>query len=435
MASVVWNEETAAHLYRRAAFGATPAEIASALRDGLGETVEKLVEYEGVSNAALDSRLARLALDLTNLGGISRWWVTRMTFTARPLEERMTLFWHDHFATAISKVGDAGLMLMQNDLFRRHALGNFVELTVEVSKDVAMLIWLDNFTSVKDHPNENYGRELLELFTLGQGFYSELDVLSAAKAFTGWTISRRTREFIYRDDLHDHSQKDFLGRVGDWNGDDIVRIACGEFAHGQLIARKLFSYFAWENPGSEIVNRFAQIYLDAGNEIKPLVKAILLSDEMYTPEAVWRKVKSPVDHTVIAKRQMLIDDDRASRLAGSAMSAQGQTLFNPPDVDGWSSGLAWISSGSILSRMNLGNSMMLFFDPARFLQGAAFSTAEAMVDVFLKRLGPVVVSDETRSKLIAYVAPDGVLPAGTPLLVKQRGLAHMIVSLPEWQMY
>jgi uncharacterized protein (DUF1800 family) len=437
MAPIPWNEVNAAHLLRRAGFGGTSAEISQAVNDGLDLAVSKLVNYETISTAALDQRLTAMNLDLTTFGGINRWWLTRMVYSPRPLEERMTLFWHDHFATAISKVGDGMMMLAQNDLFRRRALGNFIDLTIEVSRDPAMLIWLDNYTNRKEHPNENYGRELLELFTLGQGFYSELDVFSASKAFTGWTLRRdgQTRIFVFRDDWHDHSQKDFLGRVGDWNGDDVVRIACREFAHGRLLASKLFAFFAYEEPEQAVVDRFAQIYLDSNNSVKRLVEEILMSEEMFSPRALWGKVKSPTDHTVIAARQLRIENDNVTRVATNPMALQGQTLFNPPDVAGWDTGMAWISAGSLLTRMNFALTMSTLFDPLQFQQGETITTPEQLVDVYARKLGPLDLSTATRDELIRYVAPNGTLPTGNGLTAKQRGLAHMILSLPEWQMY
>lgn len=436
MAPIPWNEVNAAHLLRRAGFGGTSADLAQALNDGLDRTVDRLVNFESIPTTALDARLTALNLDLTNFNGIARWWITRMLYSPRPLEERMVLFWHDHFATAISKVGDAPTMLTQNELMRRFAVGKFVDFTIEMSKDVAMLIWLDNYTNKKKHPNENYGRELLELFTLGQGFYSELDVYSCSKAFTGWTFRRvnGAREFIFVDADHDHSQKDFLGRVGDWNGDDVVRIACGEFAHGRLIASKLFSYFAYENPEPAVVEKFAQIYMNAGTNVKPLLEAILKSEEMYSAKALWGKVKSPVEHSLIPVRLLGIDNDNVSRQSVNVMALEGQTVFNPPDVAGWDTGLAWISAGSLLTRMNWALALSTLFDPGALLQGESVTTPAQMVDVYLRKLGPLPVTAQAREKLIQYVSPNGTLPTGSNLTAKQRGLAHMILSLPEWQM-
>lgn len=435
MATIPWTEENAAHLLRRAGFGGTGQEIADAVRDGLDATVDKLVDYESISTAALDARITRQALNLTNFGGITRWWITRLIYSPRPLEERMTLFWHDHFATGASKVNQAELMLKQNQLFRTHALGNFTNFTIEVSKDPAMLIWLDNFTSRKESPNENYGRELLELFTLGQGFYSELDVYSAAKAFTGWTFRRSTYEFQFVPQWHDDTQKDFLGRVGNWNGDDVVKIACGEFAHGRLITSKLFGLFAYENAPPAVVDPFAEIYINSGTDVKVLVRAILKSEAMYSPQALWSRIKSPIDHAVIAARQLLLDNDTLARSMSGALTIEGQTLFNPPDVAGWDGGLAWINSGALLSRMNLSNGLAALVHVSQLTAGETVTTPAQLVDVFLRRLGPVPVNPAVREEMIRYVSPNGALPTGNSLVIKGRGLAHMILSLPEWQMY
>ncbi|MGZ8710807.1 MAG: DUF1800 domain-containing protein [Thermoanaerobaculia bacterium] len=433
--AIAWDRVRAAHLFRRAAFGATPADIERALDEGLEATVDRLLDLS-VPNDALDARLARQTdLDLTKVGGILRWWAIRLVWSARPLEERMTLFLHDHFATAISKVGQPEPMLEQNQLLRRHALGNFTTLTTDIARDTAMLIWLDNRTNVKDHPNENFGRELLELFLLGHGNYSEEDVASAAKAFTGWTISRQTRRFIFVDRLHDHSQKTFLGRTGDWDGDDIVRMACDEEAHARFLAEKLYFFFVHEHAEESVLERFANVYRDAGTELKPLVRAILTSEEMYSEHVMWSKVKSPADHAITALRQLAIDDDRAARVAGTAMAAEGQTLFNPPDVAGWDGGMQWINSASLLTRMNFGAPLLNWFDPARFLEGSSWSTAAELVDVYLDRLGPLDVPASTHAALEGYVAPGGALPSGSTLTWRMRGLAQMVISLPEWQKY
>jgi uncharacterized protein (DUF1800 family) len=433
MAAIPWNETNAAHLLRRAGYGGTSGEVTQAVRDGLDATVNRLVDYDGIDNSALDARLTAAGLDLTTTQGIIRWWLTRILFTARPLEERMTFFWHDHFATAISKVNDQALMLQQNRTLRQYAMGNFRDLLTAVSKDPAMLIWLDNAQSVKDHPNENYGRELLELFGLGIGHYSEVDVLSAAKAFTGWTLTRPARQFVFVDRNHDHTQKDFLGRVGDWDGTDIIRIICEEFANAQLIAGKLFEYFAYEAPDQSTINKFAQVYVDNNNEIRPTVRAILKSEEMYSGRALWQKVKSPVDFVAIALRQAMINSDQ-TRLASGVLNAQGQTPFNPPDVSGWTSGLEWINSGTLLGRVNFSNNVANNLDPVGFTSGENVATADQLVDVYLRKLGPLSISSSSRAQLVKYVAPNGTMPTGNALTTKKRGLLQLVFSLPEWQM-
>lgn len=431
MASIHWDRQAAAHLYRRAAFGATSAELDRAVADGLEATVARLTDLSA-DNSALDARLAALGVDLATLGGIARWWITRMIYTARPLEEKMTFFLHDHFATGFQKVSEADWMLQQNRLLRSFALGDFTQLTIEISRDPAMLRWLDNFLSRKERPNENYGRELLELFTLGHGAYTEEDVLSAARAFTGWTLSRQTRQFIYVDAFHDHGQKTFLGRTGDWNGDDIVRMACATREHARFIARKLFEWLAYAPAEDSVVERLADVYANGGTSLRALVTAILTAPEMYSDAAKWSRVKSPVEYAVAAARQLRIDRD-PSRAAFVMLGAQGQVPFNPPDVDGWPDGLAWINSGTILGRMNYAQSLSALLDPRAFAGGAPVGSASQMVALWLEHLGPLEVDAATRAALEGYVASGGGLSSQNQL-ARGRGLAHLVLSLPEWQM-
>jgi uncharacterized protein (DUF1800 family) len=431
MASITWNRDAAAHLYRRAGFGATAEEIDRAVAEGLEATLARLTDLS-VDNAALQQRLTALNLDLTTLGGIARWWVTRMIYTARPLEERMTFFLHDHFATGFQKVADAGWMLQQNELLRRFALGSVTTLTIEISRDPAMLRWLDNFLSRKEQPNENYGRELLELFTLGHGNYTEDDVMAAARAFTGWTLSRETRQFVYVDRFHDHGQKTFLGRTGDWNGDDIVRMACATPEHAHFLTRKLFESFAYAPAEDDVVERLAAVYASSGTSLRALVTAILTAPEMYSERAIWSRVKSPVEYAVAAARQLRIEGD-PSRVASGMLAAGGQVPFDPPDVDGWPEGLAWINSGTILGRMNFASALCAALDPARLAAGSRIEAASQMVDLWLDRLGPLHVGLPTRAKLEQYLASGGGLSPQNQT-AKARGLAHLVLSLPEWQM-
>lgn len=436
MTSIPWNEATAAHLYRRAAWAATPDELAVAVRDGLEKTVDRLLNYESISNAALDQRVASMHLHLQQpdpqtFVDIVRLWLTRMIYTARPLEERMTFFWHNHFATSVEKVGESTLMRFQSDLFRRFAVGNFTALCSEVARDVAMLFWLDNYASVKEHPNENFGRELLELFTLGRGHYTETDVKAAARAFTGWTVNQAFYPVIFRydDTIHDNGQKTFLGVTGNHDGNDIIRIICFQEQHGQFMAAKLFAFFAYDDPEPEVVTRLARVYLNSGTDIRALVREILLSPEMYSTRAIWTKVRSPLDHAVAAARMLQVPDEIAT--TRSELTRQGQVLYSPPDVSGWPKGMTWITSASLLSRMNFANDAVGDFDP--FMFGVP-SNASAIVDMFLGRLGPLEIDASTRQELIDYLAPANVLPSGERLRVRLRGLAHLILALPEWQL-
>jgi len=434
--AIPWNEENAAHLYRRAAFGGTSAEIAQAVRDGLEGAVEKLIDYSATSNADLDRRIDNEHFYLLadgKLSDLARWWLLRMIYTARPLEERVTLLWHDHFATAYTKVLHIGWLKGENETLRSQGFGTFRSLITAVAQDPAMQYWLDQYISTRTNPNENFGREFLELFTLGVGNYAESDVLATAKSFTGWSTNGTTSTFLFNPDEHDFGPKTFLGRTGNWDGNDIIRMTCSELAHGRRIAAKVFSYFAYDNPEPEVVDRFARIYLDADTFLPALVRAILTSPEMYSPTALWGKVKSPIDHAVMASRQLLLTEDVPATF--NYLTQGGQTPFDPPDVSGWPGGVSWISPGALLNRMNFADAATRAFDPARFTDGDNVATPEAMVDVYLRRLGPVPVPAETRATLIHYFAPDGGMPSGRTSMTRQRGLARLILSLPEWQMY
>jgi uncharacterized protein (DUF1800 family) len=417
---VLWNEERAAHLLRRAAFGATPPEIAQAARDGCNATVAKLIgSREGWISAADSETRAP-----DSFPALQRWWVARMLRTRKPLEERMTFFWHDHFATSIVAVRHPQLMFQQNELFRRYTFGNLRSLTVAVARDPAMLLWLDNYLSRKEQPNENFGRELLELLLLGIGNYDEGDVRAAVRAFTGWTLTNDEpgASFVFDRAMHDDETKSFLGQGGDWNGDDIVRIACRQPAHARFVVTKLFAYFAYDEPEAEVVERLAKVYLDHDTEVRPLVEAILTSPEMYSPRAMWTAVKSPLDAALIACRQLLadVDPDRVVE----ALDAQGLVLFNPPDIAGWKSGMRWINSWSLLSRMRFASFVAARCDPHELTAGTDARTPAALVDLYLRRLGPLPAGPATRRHLVDYLAGGG----------NQRGLVRLILSSPEWQL-
>ncbi|MBM2831359.1 MAG: hypothetical protein HW414_411 [Dehalococcoidia bacterium] len=230
-----------ARLLRRAGFGASKTELDRFAAMGLDATVSYLLDYEKVSDADLDLRLESQKLDLSKLPNLQRWWTLRMLYTQRPLLEKMTLFWHGLLTSGISRVGRAEFMMRQNQLFRQQALGSFPDLLNAISRDPAMLIWLDSQSNQKSAPNENFAREIMELFTMGVGNYSEQDVRESARAFTGWFLRRN--EFSFEPSQHDNGVKTFLGESGTFSGDDIVDIIIKKPATSDFICRKLFSFF------------------------------------------------------------------------------------------------------------------------------------------------------------------------------------------------
>ncbi len=347
------------HLLRRAGFGGSPEEIAAYAQLGFAAAVDRLVDYEAVPNDALEAEVARLEaeLDLTKLPSIQTIWLTRMLRTARPLEEKMTLFWHDHFATGNSKVGRPQAMYDQNNLFRANALGNFRTLLQGVSRDPAMLRWLDSNANRKASPNENYARELMELFTMGEGNYTEQDVREAARAFTGWFVNRQ-EGFVYafNQNQHDNGSKTVLGRTGNWDGDDIIDILLEQPATAQFMATKLFTFFVHDHPSPTTINRLADTFRGSGYQVRELVRAILRSPEFSSDDAYRAVVKSPAEYVIGAMKTLGIAEVGSAPLG--LLNRMGMTLFNPPNVGGWDWGPAWINTATLLERLNAASTLM-----------------------------------------------------------------------------
>ncbi|MFQ5935491.1 MAG: DUF1800 family protein, partial [Acidiferrobacterales bacterium] len=280
------------------------------------------------------------------------WWYAEMLATPSPLTERMTLFWHNHFTSSVRKVKWPTLMYRQNALLRRHALGNFRALLHAVAEDPAMVIYLDNQTNRKGKPNENFARELLELFTLGEGHYTERDIKEAARAFTGWRVDRRSGQFRFRARQHDTGMKEFFGYRGAFNGEDILDIILEQPQVAVHITEKLWREFISETPDGEEVRRLAAIFRDNDYEIKPLLQALLLSPHFRTTATRGTLVKSPVELVVGTVRlfQIPIRDSRRLARLGRHL---GQDVFTPPNVKGWPGGTAWITTSTLLARQQL----------------------------------------------------------------------------------
>src|SRR5262245_58203661 len=341
-----WNAARAAHLVERAGFGATPDEIARLAKLTPQQAVDGLVDYESIADTlqpfdesviwdpgmdpfppsrAEAVRIARergvglgekvlpdgaqrrlqpvvdkffygLYANAIETQRLGLWWANRMLVTKRPLEEKLTLFWHGHFATGENKVRDYRMMLRQNEMFRAHASGPFRDLLVGILKDPAMLVYLDNGENIKKHPNENFGRELLELFTMGVGNYNERDVREAARAFTGWTND--VLAFKFDAAQHDTGTKTFLGRTGPFDGEDIVDAILAQPVTAEFMTAKLYRFFVRDEIDGAVRTELARTYRDGGYRMKPLLKRIFLSKDFYSAPAVGTQIKSPVQLVV-----------------------------------------------------------------------------------------------------------------------------------------
>ncbi len=403
-----------------------------------------------VRNLTTEQKQALFRANREAIEEIRGWWVTRMLRSPRPLQEKLTLFWHGHFATSANDVKNARHMLQQNQFLRQHCAGNFRDLVLGISRDPAMLKYLDNNTNRKGRPNENYARELLELFTIGIGHYSEEDVKEAARAFTGWTFVGDQFRFVSFQ--HDYGSKKFLGRSGNFDGTDIVDIILEQPRTAEFIAAKLFTFFVHENPAPTLVTQLGNALRGEKYEVLPFLRMLFRSEVFYSP-AAWRtQIKSPAQLVVGTARLLGVETNPRALVV--AMRTLGQDLLFPPNVKGWDGGEAWINTNTLLMRYNLaryfltgelpGNPRQLPMGPQRRALRQMLTAAPT------NQLNQIVPSDMAvdPDKVVQILAPR-LLQA--PLDPKVRGwlieqactvpakerpaiVAHLIMSMPEYQL-
>jgi len=449
-----WDARKAAHLLRRAGFGPLPEEVDRAVAAGLDRTVDALFAFppdppapavfDDVRGAEqqLDStlealRAAKQRIDLKThpelralyqevgrqhgraIVTLATWWLDRMATSPAPLQEKLVLFWHGHFTSAFGDVHDAVAMFNQNQLYRRSAAGNFARLLDGVARDPAMLRYLNNDANRKGHPNENWARELMELFTMGIGHYTETDVKESARAWTGWTLrDYRTAEdrrvFAFKLMIHDDGPKMFLGQAGPWDGTDVMRIILGQEATPRWIAGKLAAFFVGPAPDAGLVAAMAQQLRAANYELTPALKTMLRSRAFYRPDVMLAQVKGPVEFAVGAVRHLGINAPDWVRVYQAA-GAMGQRLFFPPTVAGWHGGTSWINAGTIFARTDLAAGLI----SGRLgpVDDAAFPTLDAAVTRLLARPLPP-------HRRVTLAQATGGQPS--------REAVHLVMSLPEY---
>ena len=427
-----------AHLMRRAGFGATRDELEFRAARGYEATVEELLNPEEQKPA---DRLELLRYQPgfwkppTSAGMGGAVWLHDMVNTHRVLQEKMVLFWHQVFATGYSKVDHYHEVFKQIDMFRDLGMGNYRELLLELAKNPAMIYWLDNCDNHAYAVNENWGRELLELFSMGVGNYTEDDVRECSRAFTGWTVSamiprsaygRFDWEFEYQDEDHDDGEKTFLGRTGNFNGEDIIDIVCQHPATARFVARHLYNFFVADEPqvpswtvtppnDPEAIELLAQTFIDSNYEIGPVLRTLLLSD--FFKEAQFAKIKSPAEVVVGTLRMVGGYEFPAPGVGELSRQAgyMGQEFLNPPSVEGWHTGSEWINSGSLMKRINFSADMVVQVDKPGIrsiidrLQAKGDLTPDDFVDGCLDLMGPLEVRSENRQELVSHAGEAGVL--------------------------
>ena len=473
-----------AHLLRRAGFGAGPEEAAAYNNMSVSAVIDTLVDYESIPDD-VDQKIGQLGfLGTTSRGpfepntrisdGLQRW-IFRMVHTQRPLQEKMTLFWHNHFATGFGKIAgqlgpdgasraltakpdeDANGLTGQLELFRAHALGNFRDMLLAISQDVAMVAWLDGDTNFKANPQENYARELMELFTMGVEHYTETDVYEAARAFTGWNLLRRGTSddrystFIYQPAAHDTEPKTFSfpiytdgghtipGRSaseGFQDGVDFVNAVANHPETGPRLARKLYAFFVNEftTPDEGLVQQLADTYYATGFDMREVVRQLLASSQFQDASNYWARYSWPAEFVVrLIKEVGWTGFSAAGTFA--PLANMGQTLFEPPNVSGWPLGPSWISTGSMLARMNFASTLA---ENQRFaLQQASLGSAqspEAFLGYFLDRLSLPVLDASVQNTYLDYLqAGGGWTGDGTAVAAKAAGLTHLLGASSEYQ--
>ena len=443
----------AGHLYRRAAFGATREELQRAAAESPTAALDRLFVIDPKA-VARDSDLAQQGLEIArrnNPFDLRGWWLDRMLHSGHPLREKMTLFWHNHFATSITKIQSADLMLRQNELMRQHALGKFGPMLQLMSKEPAMLIWLDSNSNVKGKPNENYAREVMELFSLGVGNYTETDIREAARAFTGWHTDGQ--RYTFKEGLHDEESKTVLGQKGNWDGSDVVRICLEQKTCARFLVRKMYRFFVSEavQPTDEFLAPLADLYRKSSYDTAAVVRKILLSRHFSSEQSYRCRIKSPVEY-VLGLTRALGQGFVSPRSLVGHLELLGQHLFAPPNVKGWEGGTAWLNTATIVVRHNLAYTMALgggalnlgdpdpygvaaiAVDPSALArrERPPIAAPEKLVSFYADLLLQGDLSKEARARLKTFLTKDN--PEDHERDRRIREMIHALLTTPEYQL-
>ncbi|MHB8507086.1 MAG: DUF1800 domain-containing protein [Candidatus Dormibacteria bacterium] len=420
----------AAHLLRRAGFAASAVEVDHAVKDGLSATTDRLLHPERSADSALLTRLAGDTFDTTVAADVRQMWMVRMAATERPLQEKMTLFWHGILTSSFRKAGKASdLMYNQNQFLRDHALGKLRDLLVGISKDGAMLKWLDGTGSGKAHPNENYARELMELFTLGVGNYTETDVREGARALTGYYVDRNN-QVQFRAAAHDAGSKTFLGRTGNWGLEDVIDIILANPAAPTHLSRRMWEFFAYPSPTNADLQPLVDAFHHSDGDVRAMLAALFQSPAFYSQKAYRGLVKSPTELNVGLARQFGLPIDITAANAGEPM---GQALLDPPNVAGWPGGADWLSTGTWMARVRFINRLTL---QRQAVLAAHFAAAGAAhPDQVSDRAIAIMVddnlSDGARKAVREHARATGQAGDGTAVA---REVVYLVAATPEYQL-
>lgn len=483
--SKTFDYAKARHLLNRAGFGGTPKQIAALREMGLDKAVDYLVDYDKIDASDLakaeydrdllkvDEQMRRQQMearrndnkelqdklreeflkrqqeDRVQMRKIEQWWLARMVATPRPLEEKLTLLWHGHFASNHRTVHNSAQMFWQNEMFRKHAAGNFGDLAYGIVRDPAMIRFLNNDANRKEKPNENLARELMELFTLGEGNYTEDDIKNGARALTGYMLE--DQEFEFRRNAHDGGRKTILGQTGDFNGEDFVRIILTRPECPVWVSYKLYKHFVGDIEGKEnvdpaakaVIQQMAKVLLDNKYAIRPVLKAVFKSEHFYDPLVVGNQIKSPAQ-VIVGSIRVLGTPTRDLGVLADAMGMMGQKLFDPPSVAGWEGGRGWINTSTLYVRQNFATFALtgklpfndgwsrekMNYDPMVMIESLIEAKTEPVIDLLTSTLLAVPTPKARRDQLLAFMAERQAGVTKDSLIA----LLMLITAMPEYQL-
>ncbi len=449
------------HLLRKAGFGASPQDLAIYQKLSFQDAVDRLLNYQQVSESETESRLNALGLQLDGRAAaadMQRWWLLRMAWTQRPLLEKMTLFWHGVLTSSFRNVGgpnNYGRMVLQNQFLRTHAFDTFDNILLGITADPAMLFYLDLTKSRKNAPNENYARELMELFTIGLSSYTQQDVFGGAAALTGWHIAGQGMQSVGKYVPGDHNtlEKNFLGQRGNFDYKDVIHLLTNHPAAPWFIARKLFTFFVYENPSNDDLSPLVDTYVKSGHNMGAVMRTLLLSPQFASQKAYRSRLKSPVEFVVGAYRGLGVQGN--GKNLGVMTTLMGQTVFDPPNVAGWpgdKQSALWLNSGTWMTRLNYIDLLLVNRNPNNGYQpidlqavvnANKIDSPEHFVDYHAAFLLDGNLSSDRRSLLLNYFTASSSSRGNTHItlgngksypLGNVRGALYLMMSSPEYQL-
>lgn len=444
-----WDVPRVGHLLRRMTFGTTRPQLDALLKLTPAQAVDSLLDYDPEKDP-FEGMLEQMEglFNLRDVGQVQQWWIYRMVHSSQPAQEKIVLFWHNYFATSGAKVENGLYMHKQIELFRNQGLGSFRDLLISVARDPAMLVWLDGKDNKRGKPNENFAREIMELFTLGVGNYTEKDVKNLARAFTGWRLDEN--KAVFHSEQHDLEEMTIFGETGKFDSESAIDLILKQPMARKFLARKMLRGFVHPQPTDEQIAHYAQRLVDTKWNIKTVLREMLLSKLCFSEWAYRSKIKSPAE--LVIGSTLAMGGKPNMQFLREQMSKMGQNILYPPNVKGWDGEEAWINSNTVLVRFNFGMSIATQRNPGGTepmarqndletpLQSLNVKSADEVVDAYARVFLDGKLPDGAREKLIDYMnrnqrdLPKPFVLNRESINSKVRDMLHILMSTPEYQL-